>query len=230
MKKRMQHMAGQFRMVLLTIVVFFLIVLCAFMVMGCSSDEADDVLANYKYVICEAVTGADKHIATLRYDDGSEWSVTNVAEAATADTIYRVEAAVIEDIDGRHVTLGGLSPVVSPFPFVHGSQPVRRDPVEVVTMWRSPRYVNMRIAIARGGGPHGIGFCDDGIVHYPDGRKTRCFSLYHDKNGDPENYSSEYILSCPVYQCADQLAAGRDSVRFVVRTHSDRPYIFTTVY
>lgn len=230
MKKRMKHMAGQFRMVLLTIVIFLLIALCAFMVMGCSSDDADDVLASYKYVLCEATTDAEKHITTLRYDDGSEWAVTNVAEATTADTTYRVEAAVIEDIDGRHVTLGGLSPVVSPLPFLRLPQQIHHDPVEVVSLWRSLRYVNMRIAIRRGGLPHGIGFCDDGIVQYPDGRKTRCFSLYHDQNGDPENYSSEYILSCPVYQYADQLTAGRDSIRFVIHTRAARPEILTTVY
>lgn len=230
MKKRMQHMAGQFRTVLLTFVVFLLIALCAFMVMSCSNDEADDILADYKYVLCEVTTDANRHLATLRYDDGSERTITTDAEASTPDSLYRVEALVLEDPDGQHVALGGLSPVISPLPRIYLPQQQKRDPVDVVTLWRTPRYVNMRLAIPRGGSPHGIGFSDDGCVQHANGSRTRCISLFHDQNGDPAHYRAEYLLSCPVYQYADELTQGRDSIRFVIYTSDVSPTILTTVY
>lgn len=230
MKKRMQHMAGQFRLALVTLSLVLVVMLCVFMVVGCADDGADDILGDYKFVLCEVTSNAEKQLTTLRYDDGREWAITTNVETETADTLYRAEAMVLEDADGQHIALGGISAVVSPMPKVYDAKNVKHDPVEVITAWRTPRYVNMRLAIGRGGQVHAVGFSDEGIVKNPSGTKTKCLSLLHDQNGDPDYYPQEILMSCPVYQYAGQLKAGSDSIRFVIHTRNAQPYVLTTVY
>lgn len=212
----------------ITLGTVLLLLLCIFCVMGCSSDE--DELPPYNTVLAEVLTDNAGKAAKLRYDDGRECSITNDITNLTPDSVYRVMTRVLEDEAGKNVTIYGLQGVLSPMPKDYEPAKERRAPVDVITTWRTPRYINLRLAVHRGNDAvHYFGFKDNGYLSYESGIRTKVYELMHDHNNDIESFAEEVYLSCPVYQMADELRTGVDSVRIVVTTYGKR-LVYTTVY
>lgn len=221
-------MRQQFVWTAITLGTVLLLLLCIFCVVGCSSD--DEELPPYNTVFGEVLTDHSGKASILRYDDGRESSITNDISQLTPDSIYRVVTRVLENETDKSVTIYGVQGVLSPMPKEYESAKVRRAPVDVITAWRSPRYINLRVAVHRGNEKvHYFGFKDNGYISYESGKRTKVYELMHDKNDDIESFAEDVFMSCPVYQLADELRPGVDSVRILVATYGDR-FAYTTAY
>lgn len=221
-------MPAQFRWVATTTVVLLLLLLCIFMVTSCSDDEDGRPLPPYVQTLCELVTDSVGRAAMVRFDDGHECAVKNHIDGLTPDSIYRIQATTLEDSEG--VSLWNAQGVISPLPRLFQLNELKTDPLEVVTAWRTERYVNLRLrATSDSRTPHYLSFADSGVARHPDGRRTKVITLHHDGNGAEAHYTAELVTSCPVYHLTDQLRHGTDSVRLVVHTPKGK-YTFTTIY
>lgn len=227
-------MASQFRWTLLVTLAVLLIFLCLFLVVGCDDDE-DGPLEAYQKELCDLRSNGEGKAQYLVFDDGSQHAVINEVSDLTPDSTYRVIATFLnkgeEKISNYDVKVGNLSAVFSPLPKKLGAgKQMKTDAVEVLSCWRSDRYINLRISFLRGNTEaHYMGFVEHGDTKLQNGGKRRTLLFYHDRNGDDLNYRQEFYTSCPVYQYQDELVAGRDSLRFIVKTHQG-DYTFDTEY
>lgn len=234
MKNPLRNMASQFKWTLLVTLAVLLIFLCLFLVVGCDNDE-DTTLEAYQKELCELQTNKEGRAQYLVFDDGTQHAVTNEVKDLTPDSTYRVIAVLVNQGEDKgknyDVKLGNVSAVFSPFPHtVKDGQKLKTDAVEVLSCWRSDRYINLRVSFLRGNkAAHYMGFIDNGDLHLKNGGKRKTIVFYHDTNGDDLNYKQEMYASCPLYQLDDQLVAGRDSIRFVVKTNKG-DYTFDTEY
>lgn len=212
----------------MTLGIVLLLLLCIFSVVGCSSD--DDDFPPYDTVFAEITTDNTGRAVSIRYDDGQERVITNEVKNLTPDSLYRVVTRIIDNPTEKTVTLYGLQGVISPMPKDYGVGKQHRDPVDVITAWRVPRYINLRLSVHRSSeSVHYIGFKDNGYISYESGKRTKVIELMHDQNGDADYFVEDLIVSCPVYQLADELRAGEDSVRMVITTF-DQKIEYTTLF
>lgn len=210
-----------------TTVIVLLLILCIFMVTGCSGDS-DDYLPPYQKTLCELLTDSTGCGTTVRFDDGHQSPLKTPIKDLRPDTLYRIGATTLEYAEG--VELYNAAAVFAPMPHTFKPEDVKLDPVEVLTAWREPRYVNLRLSVLRGSeANHYMAFIDHPVHHNTDGTRTKTITFYHDRNGDGEHYRQETIVSCPVYHFGSSLRPGVDSVRMIVHTPSG-PATFTTLY
>lgn len=95
----------------------------------------------------------------------------------------------------------------------------RTVPVRLLSLWRTERYINLRLGIGRSyKGEHKAGFVDKGIIKHPDGRRTQIVQLFHNDGGDRSDYTQEIYLSCPTHHLRSTLRSHIDSLRFLVLT------------
>lgn len=211
-----------------TTVIVLLLILCIFMVTGCSGDSDDDYLPPYQKTLCELLTDSIGCGTTVRFDDGHQSPLKTPIKDLRPDTLYRIGATTLEYAEG--VELYNAAAVFAPMPHTFKPEDVKLDPVEVLTAWREPRYVNLRLSVLRGSeANHYMAFIDHPVHHNTDGTRTKTITFYHDRNGDGEHYRQETIVSCPVYHFGSSLRPGVDSVRMIVHTPSG-PATFTTLY
>lgn len=195
---------------------FFGAMLALSFVAGCGDD--DDILDNYRFDLCELETDIQGRLAHLRFDDGRILVPTKSYNRLTPDSLYRVLAVYVPTPDGK-AEIRQLGAVISPLPLIFERQPVVTHPVRVLTVWRTPRYLNLRVAISRSTfEKHIFGFAEEGIEKLDNGKRRLRLRLYHDRNGDAAHYDEETYLSCPTYPYDHRLTRGVDSVTMVVNT------------
>lgn len=215
-------MRAQFRLAAVTLFVVLLLLLCIFMVVGCGSDDAaTDFTPPYQKTLCEVLTDSTGCGVTVRFDDGHEAPLRNRIDELTPDSTYRVGATTVEDAQG--VTLYNATMIAAPMPAKFHPGETKADPVDVITVWREPRYINLRLAVACGNAEtHSMAWADGGTLISTDGKRVKTVTFCHDRHDDPSYYRRETLVSCPVYQLAGELRQGRDSVRVVVNTPEGR--------
>lgn len=218
MKKTLRNIPSQFRWTAFTTVVVLILLLCIFMVAGCSSDDSDaDYLPPLTQELCEIITDNTGVATVMRYADGRECPLVAKVNDLTPDSTYRISAAILETESG--VTLYNAHMVLSPMPVVRKLGEIKTDPVDVIACWRDCRYINLRLSVKRSYDVnHFMGFSDYGLRHNPNGTTTYTACLYHDANADADHFRQEIIVSCPIYPMADRLRLGTDSVCLKVNT------------
>lgn len=182
----------------------------------CSSCEDDEILPPYTQDLAELITDAYGEARTLVLDDGRKLPVVNQVGSLTPDTVYRIRAMYVPVEDG--VKLTAAQTTVSPFPVEMDAEHLQTDPVELKSIWGSARYVNMLVGLKTGGSSQMLGFVDGGITVLANGVKKQQIIVFHDQIEDPLYYTQEIYLSCPIYQLADKLERGRDSVEMAIPT------------
>jgi hypothetical protein len=73
------------------------------------------------------------------------------------------------------------------------SIPLRQDPVEVLSVWRTRRYLNMQLSSRTQGGRQYWGFRVDSVQ-----ASHVYLSLYHNQNDDVASYPSDVYASLPL--------------------------------
>lgn len=229
MKKSLRNIPSQFRWTAFTTIVVLILLLCIFMVAGCSSDDNDaDYLPPYRLELCEIMTDGTGTATLMRYADGRECTLATQVRDLTPDSTYRVSAAILEGESGA--SLYNAHMVFSPMPHTINHGEMKTDPIDLLTCWRDCRYVNMRLSVKRSAEiNHYLGFIDEGLRHNDDGTVTQILHLYHDHNADADNFRQEITVSCPIYHLADRLRPGTDSICMKVNT-PDGPVAHTMPY
>lgn len=218
MKKSFSNIPSQIRWTAFTTVVVLVLLLCIFLVTGCSSDDSDaDSLPPLTQELCEIMTDNTGVATMMRYADGRECPLATKVNDLTPDSTYRISAAILENENG--ITLYNAHMVFSPMPMVRKPGEMKTDPVDVIACWRDCRYINLRLSVKRSYNvSHFMGFSDGGLRHNANGTTTYTTCLYHDQNADADHFRQELIVSCPIYPMAGRLRIGIDSVCMKVNT------------
>lgn len=187
------------------------------MAVSCEDDE-DLVLPPFRFDLCEVTADAQGVITKCQWDDGRVLHASNhYGTSFRPDTLYRVLLGYL--LKDNRVAVQQVLPLLSPHPRPMSSEAVRTDPLRLVGIWTSSRYLNLRVGIPRAGTKtHYFAFVDRGIVTLDNGKRSLQLLLHHDAKGDAPYYMEETYLSCPLYSYADRLRPGVDSVVMVVRT------------
>lgn len=192
--------------------------LFAFGLAACSTD--DEIAAPaLRYELGELRTDSQGKPLIVKLDNSLFIETKDYPLTLHPSSLYRVLVAY----DHEHQS--GLSTkvyhiVTVPAPPPSASLEAQTTaPVRLLSLWRTERYINLRLGIGRSyKGEHRAGFADKGIIEHPNGRRTQVLQLFHNDGGDRSDYTQEIYLSCPTHQLRSTLRSDIDSLRFLVLT------------
>lgn len=188
--------------------------------LGAGSCDSDDEtpFPPVRFDLCEVVTASDGRVEEYRFDDGTHLLPANAIQPLRPDTIYRSLLGYQINREGK-AAVHQLSQILAPPMRQYSHESLRTDAVKPISLWLSPRYLNLRIAVPRSARrSHYLGFHRRGWLDHPNASKTLEVQLYHDARGDRSDFLDEVQLSCPLYPYANELRAGQDSVAIVLQT------------
>lgn len=193
---------------------------CLLFLIGCADDsehDGDSYIPSLITDMVDVLTDANGTLSTVRLDDGSTYSIA--AQQYTSnqkETLLRCRASYT--LDAGDMKIYSLTRVFcdNPIPadsFVvvldgvshRGAAYLPRDPMKVISAWRSGGYVNLHLGLmTTGQGTHQYAFCEDSVG---------CYSLVHLRPAaDAESYTEHVYMSMPVPE-------GKDSLIFSVYTY-----------
>ena len=179
--------------------------------------EDDAVMPAYRQDLAELTTDGTGRANQLLLDDGSVLKIENNVLGLVPDTLYRILA--LYTISGSsQVTMEGARSIISPFPADAYEIDLKTAPVELKALWKSARYINFLVGVKTGGENQTFGFVNHGIVKGSGQISKLSLELFHDQKDDPLYYTQDVYLSCPIYQYADTLETGVDSVEIKLNT------------
>ena len=181
--------------------------ICLVWVVGlaaCSDDKGGDV-PPYITDLLTVSTNAEGTVASVLLDNGKTYNIVSQGISSDLpDTLLRCQG--IYTLENGKMTVYSLLLVFSDeaipaesFVFVkdgeryEGPEYLPRDPVKLISMWKSGGYINMHVGVlTTGNGQHRYAFCQDSVGHY---------SLVHLRpEGDAESYTEQVYLSMPLPQ------------------------------
>ena len=146
-------------------------------------------------------------VTTLALDDGSIYDVrSQKLTTESCDTVVRCMVTYVPNESKAQVYSLGNVFCTQPLPasafslIADGSNiDLPRDPMKVVSVWRSGGYVNLHLGVlTTGKGMHKYAFCEDSLGHY---------SLLHLRPADDaESYTMHVYFSMPVPEGVDSLS------------------------
>lgn len=206
------------------------VILFCFMALfgACTEDDYHFPSAVQDFFV--AYTASDSTISAIETDDGKRFAVLeNESDyTGTPDSAYRCLGYY--ELKGSGVHLYTAKDVVSSKPRVlpHPDS-LRTDPVQVVSIWKTPHYLNMRLALLHGDKKHHFGFVQDSISQStPDGPADIWISLYHDASADMQAFTDFVYASLPL--ASYQEAYPQHTVHFCVNTYEEGPVLYEFYY
>lgn len=180
------------------------------LVFSACGDDVEEVLPSYITDFVVAETDADGVVSAVKFDDGTNYKMTNQrVQAQAADSAYRC-IATYEKCEDDYLFYN-LSPVLSPIPVCADSIHIKNDknelphdPVKVTSVWKGRDYVNMQLGVlTTGNGKHKYAFCIDSISN-----GTEYVSLVHLRaKEDAESYTSKLYASMPMVKASEDVNA-----------------------
>ena len=187
----------------------FLWVICVLCMVACSDDK-DDNIPSYITDMVVLSIDADGLWLSVTLDDGASYDIrSQQITSETKDTVLRCMATyALEDGEMEVYGMKGVfcvSPALADsFNIVksgvtyRGHEYLPRDPMKVVSMWKSGDYINLHLGLmTTGEGQHQYAFCEDSVGYY---------SLLHLRpDGDAESYMENVYMSMPIPDGVDKL-------------------------
>ena len=93
---------------------------------------------------------------------------------------------------------------------------IKTDPVKITSIWKSGGYINLHLGVLTKGRAHKYHFLNLGKSRNSMGKATQRIQLFHSQEEDPEAYTREIFLSCPLNKL--DLQSG-DSIIFSINTY-----------
>lgn len=168
---------------------------------ACDDDE-DYTYPSLLNELADVTTDASGHFVRLVTDAGSDLPVTNSTEiptdGVTPDTLYR--ALVGYELDDEGAVLYSLQAISAPVPEVLSSPSVqiKDDPLEMQSIWRGGKYLNMALLVKTQGGRHRFRVVEERLVNHVSGNRALYLILSHDAHDDLPAYTSKVYLSVPL--------------------------------
>ena len=179
---------------------------------ACSAgeDDGDEYIPPYITDLLEVATDADGMLSVVALDNGATYDVTEQQKMTDyPDTTFRCRA--IYTLEKETLKLYSVSTVfaqkpvpASAFSLVingvvyPGEEYIPRDPMKVISMWKSGGYINLHLGLMTTGKQvHQYAFCEDAPGKY---------SLVHLRPyGDEESYTEQVYMSMPIPEGVDKL-------------------------
>ena len=175
----------------------FLASLCPLFFTSCSDDE-DKVYPSIVTEMADLYTNQAGSITRFVLDNGKEYKISNTQSGFHARSLYRVLCGFVPN--GNEATLYQLQGAYILRDSTQLAQ--RKDPTNIVSVWRTARYVNLHLASKTQGGTQHWGYLTDSIVCSPqadgDTLVHAFLSLYHNQNADPASYTDDVYASIPL--------------------------------
>ena len=168
---------------------------CLYIFASCTKEEG--YAPNYRIDLAEVKVDYDGYIERITTDDRKTFQLSHTYKVNYRDTLLRARIFFIPIAEDK-AELKQIAPILAP--------------VILQAIWKGGDYINLRLNILSGEpqAAHYWGFIDQGLRG-----QTRHITLYHSQNGEPEHYTREVYLSCPLLQCNIQKG---DSIAILIQT------------
>ena len=186
--------------------------LSAVCMVACSAgeDDGDEYIPPYITDLLEVATDAYGMLSVVTLDNGATYDVTEQQKVTNyPDTTFRCRAIYTLEKGklklSSVVTVFANKPVpASAFSLVKngvvysGEEYIPRDPMKVISMWKSGGYINLHLGLmTTGRNVHQYAFCEDAPGKY---------SLVHLRPwGDAESYTEQVYMSMPIPKGVEEL-------------------------
>ena len=165
---------------------FFILGFSFFITLSSCSDDKDD--APYPSIVTDMVdcpTDDEGKMKEIVLDDDTHLTLTNPQSGLKENVIYRCLAGYT--LSGTSATLYQLKGAT----LLYDSTSIARtDPTNVVSLWRTPRYLNLHLLPKTQGGRQYWGFITDSIAD-----RHAYLRLHHAQGDDPTAYSTDVYAS-----------------------------------
>lgn len=138
--------------------------------------------------LADVHTDAEGKTVTLELDSGEKFNISNPSTGQKKEHTYRVLVSFIPN--EQQVTLYSVKPAHL---LCDSTATPKTDPVKVLSVWRTKRYVNLHLAPLSQGGTQHWGLITDSVIN---GHKY--LHLHHNQNGDPTSYTTDAYASLPI--------------------------------
>ena len=201
-----------------------IILLCTLSMGACKEDFS---YPNVFTELAEVKTDAKGKLVYLTTDNGETFSVKANKDTTTfaPDTLYRI-ISVYEKLeeDKNELLLHTAKPIIAPVPIPIESikNGVKTDPVDIQSIWKTEKYLNMILHVQTKNKPHTFHFVDQGIHPYKKEKHQQVleFVLYHDRGDDYEAFTTKFYFSIPLYPYKDLMKKG-DIIRLHIHTYKE---------
>ena len=180
----------------------FLILLSSFLISSSSCTDAK--AAFYPSIVTELAdcpTDAEGRMTGIVLDDDTRLTLSNPQKGLKPSVVYRALVGYALEGDGRARLYSATGT-----PLLRDSTSVATcDPVNVVSLWRTSRYINLHLLPkTQGQAAHAWGFITDSITD-----RHAYLRLHHRQGQDPTSYSTDQYASLPL----DLVDADRFTIR-----------------
>lgn len=153
---------------------------------SCSSEQ--DTLPNIVTEMADIHTDETGKTKTLELDNGQIYDIANPSTGLKEEQTYRALVNFVHD-----ESTATLYSSQGAYVLKDSTETPKTDPVKVISIWRTSRYINLHLAPLTQGGTQHWGFLTDSVV---DGHQY--LHLHHNQNGDPTSYTTDVYASMPI--------------------------------
>ncbi len=166
----------------------FVFSLLPFVLLSCSDDKDDGPYPSIVSEMADCPTNSEGTMVKIVLDNDAELPLSNPQTGLKPNVTYRALAGYTLD-DGKAM-LYSLKPAT----LLRDSTSVAQcDPVNVASLWRTHRYINLHLLPKTQGGEQSWGFITDSIVG-----NHAYLRLHHRQGTDPTSYSTDVYASLPL--------------------------------
>ena len=166
----------------------FVFSLLPFVLLSCSDDKDDGPYPSIVSEMADCPTNSEGTMAKIVLDNDAELPLSNPQTGLKPNVTYRALAGFA--LDNGKVRLYSLKSAT----LLRDSTSVAQcDPVNVTSIWRTRRYINLHLLPKTQGGEQSWGFITDSIVG-----NHAYLRLHHRQGTDPISYSTDIYASLPL--------------------------------
>ena len=166
----------------------FVFSLLPFVLLSCSDDKDDGPYPSIVSEMADCPTNSEGTMVKIVLDNETELPLSNPQTGLKPNVTYRALAGFA--LDNGKVRLYSLKSAT----LLRDSTSVAQcDPVNVTSIWRTRRYINLHLLPKTQGGEQSWGFITDSIVG-----NHAYLRLHHRQGTDPISYSTDIYASLPL--------------------------------
>lgn len=157
-----------------------------FYLWACNESNEEDTYPSIITELADGITDPEGNLTKLELDNNTILNLTNPQAGLAPNAVYRCLAGYTTN--GPETAT--LRSAVSAYLLHDSTEVAATDPVAVVSVWRTPRYINLHLRPKTQGGKQSWGIIVDRII----GRHAY-LRLHHRQGTDPTAYSTDVYAS-----------------------------------
>lgn len=198
------------------------ILLCMLSLGACKEEY---VYPNVLTELTELQTDENGRFKNLITDRGESFGIAKLTQDSllVSDTLYRaltVYAPIEGETDLVHIYSANAVFSKIPVKRLDVATEIKTDPVDIQSIWRSGRYLNMILRVQVKNSTHVFHFIEDGITANSDGTRTLSLTFHHDRKKDYEAFTQKICFSIPLWYYESRLQKG-DKICLSLNTYKE---------